>query len=115
MLQILIYSFWHYSDRQNVDEDDFKLGDVDAPIDGTFLEHLCDQFPFCPPEQSRYRNIDGNCNNPNPAKSRWGAANSPMYVSFLIAVFFSFSIMDLFLGNDYCHQAMKMEYGDQGK
>lgn len=64
--------------RENVAEEDFQLGDVLAPIGGTQLEHLCDQFPACPPQASRYRNIDGSCNNPDPTKGAWGAAGSPM-------------------------------------
>lgn len=65
-------------------EEEFQLREVQAPIDGTPLEHLCDQFPFCPPTPSRYRNIDGKCNNAEPSKSKWGAAGSPMYVIFVI-------------------------------
>lgn len=67
-----------------MDEEDFQLGAVQAPIDGTPLEHLCDQFPVCPPEASRYRTIDGKCNNPDPTKGLWGAAGSPMYVTHFI-------------------------------
>ncbi|XP_055322112.1 chorion peroxidase [Sitodiplosis mosellana] len=67
-----------FKERQNVAEEDFQLREVQAPIDGTPLEHLCDQFPVCPPEASRYRTIDGKCNNPDPRKGLWGAAGSPM-------------------------------------
>lgn len=66
-------------------EEDFQLGDVQAPIDGTPLERACDQFPFCPSQSTRYRTIDGTCNNPDPTKGAWGAAGSPMYVSFFFA------------------------------
>lgn len=64
--------------RQNVAEEDFQLGEVQAPLDGTPLENACDQFPFCPREASRYRTVDGKCNNPDPTKGAWGAAGSPM-------------------------------------
>lgn len=70
--------------RQNVPEEDFQLGEVDATMAGTTLENICDQFPFCPPEASRYRNIDGKCNNPDPKKGAWGAAGSPMYVLLMV-------------------------------
>lgn len=63
-------------------QEDFELREVDAPMVGTPLEHACDQFPFCPPEATRYRNIAGNCNNPAPNRGAWGAAGSPMYVLF---------------------------------
>lgn len=64
--------------RENVDEEKFSLGDVEAPLAGTHLEQTCDQRPFCPTQGSRYRNPDGKCNNPDPAKGAWGAAGSPM-------------------------------------
>lgn len=67
--------------RQNVPDEDFQLGEVQATVAGTSLEHSCDQFPFCPAEATRYRNIDGKCNNPNPQRGAWGAAGSPMYVN----------------------------------
>lgn len=62
-------------------EEDFQLGEVDATVAGTSLEHACDQFPFCAAEATRYRNVDGKCNNPNPQRGAWGAAGSPMYVN----------------------------------
>lgn len=74
----------HLFCRQNVPEEDFQLGEVDATMAGTTLENTCDQFPFCPPEASRYRNIDGKCNNPDPKKGAWGAAGSPMYVLLMV-------------------------------
>lgn len=67
--------------RQNVPDEDFQLGEVDATVVGTSLEHACDQFPFCAADANRYRNIDGKCNNPNPQRGAWGAAGSPMYVN----------------------------------
>lgn len=54
---------------------------------GTPLESACDQFPFCPSEPTRYRTVNGQCNNPVATKSAWGAAGSPMYVFFFIFFF----------------------------
>lgn len=54
------------------------LREVQAYFSGTPLENTCDQYEFCPPSPSRYRSQDGRCNNPNPQKSSWGAAGSPM-------------------------------------
>lgn len=73
--------------RENVADEDFQLGEVDASIAGTPLENVCDQFPFCPAEASRYRNQDGKCNNPIPSRGAWGAAGSPMYVLLVISFF----------------------------
>lgn len=73
--------------RQNVPDEDFQLGEVAATVVGTPLEHVCDQFPFCAAEATRYRNIDGKCNNPNPQRGTWGAAGSPMYVNVVIQYF----------------------------
>lgn len=64
--------------RQNIDKEDFRLDEVNAPVENTHLEQACDQFPFCPQEASRYRNPDGKCNNPDPSKGNWGAAGAPM-------------------------------------
>lgn len=61
-----------------MDDEKFELREVDAMFDSTPLERTCDQFPFCPPEASRYRNQDGKCNNPDPRRGSWGAAGSPM-------------------------------------
>lgn len=76
-----IYEFCVIFRRQNVPDEDFQLGEVQATVAGTSLEHSCDQFPFCAAEPNRYRNIDGKCNNPNPQRGAWGAASSPMYVN----------------------------------
>lgn len=54
---------------------------------GTPLESACDQFPFCPSEPTRYRAVNGQCNNPAATKSAWGAAGSPMYVFCFIFFF----------------------------
>lgn len=93
-------------------DEDFQLGEVQAPLDGKFscqicfvfvfsyqsflclfagtsLESACDQFPFCPSEPTRYRTENGQCNNPAATKSAWGAAGSPMY-----GFFFSFSFFN---------------------
>lgn len=87
--QLRLISIYHVICRQNVPDEDFQLGEVDASISGTSLEHVCDQFPFCPAESSRYRNIDGKCNNPNAGRGGWGAAGSPMYV-YINAIELSF-------------------------
>lgn len=90
-------------------DEDFQLGEVQAPLDGKFscqicfvffsyqsflclfagtpLESACDQFPFCPSEPTRYRTVNGQCNNPVATKSAWGAAGSPMYVFFSFSFF----------------------------
>lgn len=67
-----------YKQQQSVSTEDFELGEVDASLDGTPLENTCDQVPACPSEPSRYRLQDGKCNNPDPSRSMWGAAGSPM-------------------------------------
>lgn len=106
-------------------EEDFQLGEVAASISGTSLEHVCDQFPFCPAEATRYRNIDGKCNNPNAGRGAWGAAGSPMYVIVRGAeMSTSHSIfrdrmkfnkyLFSYLGNVCCHQATRMVFGDHG-
>lgn len=77
--------------RQHVSNEDFELREVDAGMDGTPLEHTCDQFPFCPPS-SFYRNQDGKCNNPDPTRGNWGAAGSPMYKTFLLCKFSRFFV-----------------------
>lgn len=67
-----------FKQHENIAQEDFELGEVDAFLDGTPLEHTCDQFPACPREASRYRNQDGKCNNPDPSRGAWGSAGSPM-------------------------------------
>lgn len=116
--------------RRNLPDEDFQLGEVDASVAGTTLEHTCDQFPFCPAGATRYRNIDGKCNHPNPERGAWGAAGSPMYVQCYGILIFNekiknlhhkcilcndFIFCKLFSGNDCCHQAMKMAFGGHGK
>ncbi|XP_072949762.1 chorion peroxidase [Epargyreus clarus] len=55
--------------RQAISEDELAFGFTDQ-ADGPF----CPPPPVCPSTQSRYRSIEGHCNNPShPA---WGAANT---------------------------------------
>lgn len=118
-----------YFCRQNVPDEDFQLGEVDATIAGTSLEHACDQFPFCPSEATRYRNIDGKCNSANPQRGAWGAAGSPMYVNVIthsLIIFFQKEKLSFYYkpflryffflsGNDCYHQATRMVFGDHGR
>lgn len=67
-----------FKQRENVAQEDFELGEVDAFLDGTPLENTCDQFPICPTDAGRYRKQDGKCNNPEPTRSSWGSAGAPM-------------------------------------
>lgn len=67
-----------YKEQENVAQEDFELGEVNAFLDGTPLQHTCDQYPICPPVAGRYRTADGKCNNPEPTRSGWGSAGSPM-------------------------------------
>lgn len=97
---------------------------MDATVVGTTLEHVCDQFPFCATEATRYRNIDGKCNNPNPQRGGWGAAGSPMYVNVIIECHFQKDKLTfpsnmmayiIHSGNDCYHPAMRMAFGVHGK
>lgn len=63
---------------EHISKEDFQLGQAFRSFDGTPLENTCDQFIPCPPVKSKYRSMDGRCNHPDPAKSAWGAAGSPM-------------------------------------
>lgn len=94
----MLYNFC----RQNIPDEDFQLGEVDATVVGTPLEHVCDQFPFCPAEATRYRNIDGKCNSPNPQRGAWGAAGSPMYVQYShFSLFLDKRKIEILFHNDF--------------
>lgn len=67
-----------FKKHQNIPQEDFELGEVNAFLDGTLLENTCDQSPPCPPEAGRYRSQDGKCNNPEPSRGAWGSAGAPM-------------------------------------
>lgn len=58
--------------------EDFELRQVDANFEGTALANTCSPRIPCPATSPRYRTQDGVCNNPDPSKSSWGAAGSPM-------------------------------------
>lgn len=49
-----------------------------ASLQGTSMESGCNQPVACPASPSKYRSMDGSCNNADPAKSSWGASNSGM-------------------------------------
>lgn len=54
------------------------MGQIRQFFDGTPLENTCNEFIPCPPIKSKYHSQDGRCNHPDPVKSSWGAAGSPM-------------------------------------
>ncbi|KAK8751912.1 hypothetical protein OTU49_010990, partial [Cherax quadricarinatus] len=52
-----------------------SFGLRNMPVRGTSLESLCPQVPTCPNPNSKYRTVDGSCNNlANPI---WGKSNTP--------------------------------------
>lgn len=67
-----------FKEREDVAQEDFQLGEVNAFLEGTPLQSTCEQHPNCPAVASRYRTQDGTCNNPEPTRSSWGSAGSPM-------------------------------------
>lgn len=64
--------------RGHISSEDFELQNVDANLEGTTLERGCGQQSMCPASPPRFRTQDGTCNNPDPSKSTWGAAATPM-------------------------------------
>lgn len=64
--------------RARIPSEEFELGLVRANLEGTAIENGCGHPAICPSVPSKYRTQDGKCNNPDPAKSNWGAGGSPM-------------------------------------
>ncbi|XP_028026294.1 chorion peroxidase-like [Bombyx mandarina] len=64
-----VFAALELKSRQAVSEDELELG-ATGHTDGPF----CPKPPQCPDTQSRYRSIDGECNN--LANPTWGAVNT---------------------------------------
>lgn len=74
----LLYLYFGNLHREHISAEDFELQNIDANLEGTALQRGCGQQANCPASPPRFRTQDGTCNNPDPSKSTWGAAGTPM-------------------------------------
>lgn len=63
--------------RQNIPTEDFQYESIDGGFEGTSLENNCENRQSCT-HSSKFRTMDGSCNNLDPQKTLWGAAGHPM-------------------------------------
>ncbi|KAH8248259.1 hypothetical protein KR038_009704 [Drosophila bunnanda] len=67
-----------FGKKEQVPVDDFITNNVPVQFTETPLAQHCQPPPICRQVRSRYRSLDGTCNNPLPRRSLWGAAGQPM-------------------------------------
>jgi hypothetical protein len=67
-----------YKDLAKTTLEDASLNNYHVSYERTSLGKRCVPGPPCRILNSKYRSIDGRCNNPIPGRSMWGAAGTAM-------------------------------------
>ena len=73
-----IFATTAFKDLSKTTLEDAQLNNYHVSYERTSLGKRCVPGPPCRVLHSKYRSIDGRCNNPLPGRSMWGAAGTAM-------------------------------------
>lgn len=68
-----------FKEKEQIPVEDFETNSIDVEFESSPLGHHCPSRPNCEKSaNSKYRILDGSCNNPIPHRNIWGSAGQPM-------------------------------------